>query len=44
VQFRVSEATRTKLEAIAKARGISVSKLSRQVLDEFVEREARQTG
>lgn len=36
VQVRVSEATRTKLEALAKARKMSVSKLSRQVLDEFV--------
>ncbi|BBZ50574.1 hypothetical protein MHEI_22910 [Mycobacterium heidelbergense] len=39
VQVRVSEITRTKLEAIAKARKMSVSKLSRQVLDEFVNRE-----
>jgi hypothetical protein len=39
VQVRVSEVTRTKLEAIAKGRRMSVSKLSRQVLDEFVKRE-----
>jgi hypothetical protein len=39
VQVRVSEHTRDKLRAIAKARGMSVSKLSRKVLDEFVERE-----
>lgn len=36
VQFRVSETTRIKLEAIAKARKMTVSKLSRQVIDEFV--------
>ena len=40
VQVRVSEHTRDLLQAIAKARGISVSKLSRKVLDEFVAREA----
>lgn len=34
VQVRVSEHTRDKLQAIAKARGMSVSKLSRKVLDE----------
>lgn len=36
VQVRVSVTTKTKLEAIAEARKMSVSKLSRQVLDEFV--------
>nr|WP_230981618.1 DNA-binding protein [Mycobacterium malmoense] len=41
VQVRVSEATRDKLAAIAKARKMSVSKLSRQVLDEFVKQAAR---
>jgi hypothetical protein len=41
VQVRVSEHTRDKLRAIAKARGMSVSKLSRKVLDEFVARETR---
>ena len=40
VQVRVSEQTRDKLRAIAKARGMSVSKLSRRVLDQFVERES----
>jgi hypothetical protein len=40
VQVRVSEQTRDKLRAIAKTRGMSVSKLSRKVLDQFVEREA----
>ena len=39
VQVRVSEVTRSQLEAIAKARKMSVSKLSRQVLDDFVKRE-----
>ena len=39
VQVRVSERTRDKLQAIADARGMSVSKLSRKVLDEFVKRE-----
>ena len=39
VQVRVSELTRDKLQAIADARGMSVSKLSRKVLDEFVKRE-----
>src|SRR5690348_961404 len=39
VQVRVSERTRDKLQAIAHARGMSVSKLSRKVLDEFVKRE-----
>jgi hypothetical protein len=39
VQVRVSEQTRDKLRAIAKTRGMSVSKLSRKVLDQFVERE-----
>ncbi|HET9877033.1 MAG TPA: DNA-binding protein [Mycobacterium sp.] len=39
VQVRVSDHTRDKLRAIAKSRGMSVSKLSRQVLDEFVNRE-----
>jgi hypothetical protein len=39
VQVRVSEHTRDKLRAIAKARGMSISKLSRKVLDEFVARE-----
>jgi predicted DNA binding CopG/RHH family protein len=39
VQVRLSEHTRDKLRAIAKARGMSVSKLSRRVLDEFVDRE-----
>jgi len=37
VQVRVSERTRDRLRTIAKARAMSVSKLSRQVLDEFVE-------
>jgi hypothetical protein len=41
VQVRVSEQTRDKLRAIAKSRGMSVSKLSRKVLDEFVNRETR---
>jgi fructose-bisphosphate aldolase class 1 len=36
VQVRVSEATRDRLQEIAAARHMSVSKLSRQVLDEFV--------
>jgi hypothetical protein len=36
VRFRISEATHEKLETIAKARGISISALTRQVLDEFV--------
>jgi len=40
VQIRVSEHTRDKLRTIAKARGMSISKLSRKVLDEFVERES----
>lgn len=35
-------ATRDKLRAIADARGMSVSKLSRNVLDEFVKRETRE--
>lgn len=39
VQVRVSESTRQQLEAIAKARRMSVSKLSRMVLDEFVRTE-----
>ncbi|BBX95395.1 DNA-binding protein [Mycobacterium lacus] len=39
VQVRVSETTRARLEEIAKARKMSISKLSRQVLDEFVRRE-----
>ena len=39
VQVRVSKHTRDKLRVIAKARGMSVSKLSRKVLDEFVARE-----
>jgi hypothetical protein len=38
IHVRVSEATKTHLQAIAKARNISVSKLCRQILDEFVER------
>ena len=42
VQVRVSERTRDQLRAIANARGVSVSKLSRKVLDEFVERETPQ--
>lgn len=37
VQFRVSETTRAALEEIAAARNVTVSKLSRQVLDEFIE-------
>jgi hypothetical protein len=41
VQTRVSETTRDKLTAIAKQRKISVSKLSRQILDDFVARETR---
>lgn len=36
VQVRVSKVTKEKLEAIAKERQVSVSKLSRQVLDDFV--------
>ena len=36
VQVRVSYATRARLEEIARARKMSVSKLSRQVLDQFV--------
>ncbi|MBS9532534.1 DNA-binding protein [Mycobacterium sp. M1] len=36
VQVRVSENTRARLQAIAEARNMSVSRLSRQVLDEFV--------
>jgi hypothetical protein len=39
VQVRVSERTRDRLRAIAKSRGMSVSKLSRKLLDEFVERQ-----
>lgn len=39
VQVRVSERTRDKLRAIAEAHGMSVSKLSRKVLDEFVQRD-----
>lgn len=39
VQVRVSESTRDKLQAIAAERKMSVSKLSRQVLDEFVRHE-----
>jgi hypothetical protein len=39
VQVRVSQHTRDKLRVIARARGMSVSKLSRKVLDEFVARE-----
>lgn|SRR5574337_381222 len=39
VQVRVSERTRDRLRAIGKARGMSVSKLSRKVLEEFVERQ-----
>ncbi|MGO8851349.1 hypothetical protein [Mycobacterium sp.] len=37
VQVRVSVTTKAKLEAVAKERKVSVSKLSRQVLDHFVE-------
>ncbi|MEB3021296.1 DNA-binding protein [[Mycobacterium] crassicus] len=37
VQVRVSESTRDALQAIAEHRKMSVSKLSRQVLDAFVE-------
>lgn len=33
----MSERTRDRLREIAKTRGMSVSKLSRKVLDEFVE-------
>lgn len=40
VQVRVSEHTRDRLRSIAESRGMSVSKLSRKVLDEFVKREA----
>lgn len=36
VQVRVSVTTRNRLAAIAKTRKMSVSKLSRQVLDDFV--------
>lgn len=36
VQVRVSVTTRDRLTAIAKTRKMSVSKLSRQVLDDFV--------
>ena len=39
VQVRVSQATQIKLKALADARRMSVSKLSRQVLDDFVQRE-----
>ena len=38
VQVRVSETTRSKLQAIARDRKMSLSKLSRQVLDDFVDR------
>ncbi len=37
VQVRVSESTRDRLKAIAEERRMSVSKLSRQVLDDFVD-------
>lgn len=40
IQTRVSVTTHSKLKGIAKRRKMSVSKLSRQVLDEFVQREA----
>ncbi|MDD7812611.1 DUF2188 domain-containing protein [Mycobacterium sp. CSUR Q5927] len=39
VQVRVSETTRNALQEIAHARSMSVSKLSRQVLDEFVSKQ-----
>src|ERR1700759_2346581 len=41
VQVRVSERTRDQLRTMARARGMSISKLSRKVLDPFVERESR---
>uniref|UniRef100_A0AAU8GQH8 CopG antitoxin n=1 Tax=Mycobacterium phage JustASigh TaxID=3158894 RepID=A0AAU8GQH8_9CAUD len=37
VQVRVSESTKALLAGIAKSRKMSVSKLSRQVLDDFVD-------
>jgi hypothetical protein len=37
IQTRVSKTTKAKLEEIARARKMSVSKLSRQVLDNFVD-------
>ncbi|KAA1251005.1 DNA-binding protein [Mycobacterium simiae] len=40
VQVRVSEATRDRLATIVKARKMSISKLSRQVLDDFVKHQA----
>lgn len=39
VHARVSGATHEKLEAIAEARGISMSKLTQEVLDDFVTRQ-----
>lgn len=42
VQVRVSETTRDKLKAIAERRRMSVSKLSRQVLDDFVDSHDKQ--
>jgi phenylpyruvate tautomerase PptA (4-oxalocrotonate tautomerase family) len=39
VQVRVSEMTRDQLREIARSRRMSVSKLSRKVLDDFVARE-----
>lgn len=39
VQVRVSVTTRNRLAAIAKTRKMSVSKLSREVLDDFVKRQ-----
>lgn len=38
VQVRVSGATKDKLRQIARERKMSVSKLSRQILDDFVDR------
>lgn len=41
VQVVVSEATHARLKALAQSRKVSVSKLLRPVLDEFVERQTR---
>ena len=43
IQTRVSETTRDRLAAIAKKRQMSVSKLSRQVLDDFVDAHSSET-
>lgn len=42
VQVVVSEATHTRLKELAQRRQVSVSKLLRPVLDEFVERQSRE--